>query len=344
MWCCAWIQEASFFFANALVNPARLFLLLAIPFINPNKAFPSTSALPPNFVPPFNTLAVNEYQLPLAPERAETPPSQIVASRTRAKARVKRNGTQASPVMQAEEVSEPAHPLNEALLAAIRLWRKKDNRLWSDVEAEELPKTFFYNLHQAEWKEKAALLQALLPYFNHPDRLQASILEVGCGCGWLSAALSRHHEGPVAGLDIDGVSINQAKKLFQASNLRFVEADFFDPAMPQASFDQLIVMDALRWFPSIPQVIDQAIKYLRPGGEIHFLHHAFLPEKQLAGAREKLLGYFQEKQMEAAFDKVHLHTQQELAAYPFERMIRPSWWGGLMRPQQESPWLRLKLQ
>ncbi len=330
-------------FAAAPISQHFLFLLLAIPSTNLQKAFSSTFAPPPIFVPRFNTLAVNEYHLPVAPERAELPPAPASSSRTRAKARINKNASPANPVAQAEVVT-PAHPLNEALLKAIRLWRKKDNRLWSDVEAEELPKTFFYNLHQAEWKEKSSLAQSLLSYFHHPDRLQSSILEVGCGCGWLSAALAKNHDGPVNGLDIDGVSINQAKKLFQAKNLRFVEANFFDPAMPQASFDQLIVMDALMWFPSIPQVIDQAIKYLRPGGEIHFLHHAFLPEKQLASAREKLQGYFQEKQMEAAFDQVHLHSQQELAAYPFERMIRPSWWGGLMRPQQESPWLRLKLQ
>lgn len=87
------------------------------------------------------------------------------------------------------------------------------------------------------------------------------VLEVGCGTGWLSGALSTRAE--VTGVDLSDAAIQVARA--RHPNVRFLSGDFSSLQLP-AGFDLVIRADVIAHVPDQQEFVHRIAELLRPGG------------------------------------------------------------------------------
>lgn len=223
----------------------------------------------------------------------------------------------------------------------IEKWRKKDNRIWSDEEAIEFPKTFFYNLHREEWAIKADMAEAIRTYLYHEATSVYSILEVGCGCGWFSNFLSNFTKGSILGIDQEASQIEQATRLFAKENLAFRKGEFFQTRLRKNSFDYIILVDSHQWLGSLDQIATRAKSLLAPGGELHILSSSLPTNRTIPKHKEAFSQYCSDKMMDSVPQHLHWASKEDFFANGFEELNPPTLVKRLFNRKKSGTWMRL---
>lgn len=98
----------------------------------------------------------------------------------------------------------------------------------------------------------------------------ASLLDIGCGAGFLSNALAR--EGfDVVGLDSSDESLAVARRHDETNSVRYQAGNALALPYPAASFDAVSAMDFLEHVEDPAAVVAEAARVLRPRG-LFFFH------------------------------------------------------------------------
>jgi 2-polyprenyl-6-hydroxyphenyl methylase/3-demethylubiquinone-9 3-methyltransferase len=122
-------------------------------------------------------------------------------------------------------------------------------------------------LLRAENKAKFPwILNKLRTFCDH----HGSILDVGCGGGFLSNELARQGY-KVTGVDLSPESLKVARAYDVTKSVSYQEADAFKLPFPDASFDALTAMDFLEHVERPDLVIKEFSRVLKPGG-LFFFH------------------------------------------------------------------------
>lgn len=141
----------------------------------------------------------------------------------------------------------------------------------------------FYNELQDKWytayDHPVALLRAenasRLPWVLQEigkrfPKKSCSILDIGCGAGFLSNALAeKKHK--VVGIDLSETSLQVAKRHDKTRSVRYVPMSAEHLTFPEASFDVVAAMDLLEHVEKPAAVIGEAARMLKPGG-LFFFH------------------------------------------------------------------------
>jgi 2-polyprenyl-6-hydroxyphenyl methylase/3-demethylubiquinone-9 3-methyltransferase len=151
-----------------------------------------------------------------------------------------------------------------------------------------------YNLYGDRWytayDDPIALLRAeslvKLPWIT--ERLKkfdmikesTSVLDVGCGAGFLSNALALTGM-KVTGVDLSEDSLAVARKYDKSKKVEYISADAYHLPFADASFDVLTAMDFLEHVDRPQDIIQEFSRVLKPGGI--FIFHTF---------NRNLLAYF----------------------------------------------------
>jgi ubiquinone/menaquinone biosynthesis C-methylase UbiE len=112
----------------------------------------------------------------------------------------------------------------------------------------------------------------MVPILTRLSRAGDQVLEVGCGCGYLSLELARSGR-QVTGVDIASVAIEQAKKHAErlpSGAAEFVCVNGLKLPFPSDSFDLVFSVEVLEHLheADVPRYLAGAFRVLRPGG--HF--------------------------------------------------------------------------
>jgi 2-polyprenyl-6-hydroxyphenyl methylase/3-demethylubiquinone-9 3-methyltransferase len=99
---------------------------------------------------------------------------------------------------------------------------------------------------------------------------KGTILDVGCGGGFLSNELARQGY-QVTGVDVSPESIKVARAYDVTGTVKYEVADAFKLPYPDASFDALTAMDFLEHIENPDIVIKEFSRVLKPGG-LFFFH------------------------------------------------------------------------
>ena len=100
----------------------------------------------------------------------------------------------------------------------------------------------------------------------------ATVLDVGCGGGFLSNYLS-HAGHRVTGLDASSDALAIAQRYDGTGLVRYHQGDALHLPYPDASFDAVCAMDFLEHVEDPKQVIAEAARVLKPSGRFFF--HTF---------------------------------------------------------------------
>jgi SAM-dependent methyltransferase len=96
---------------------------------------------------------------------------------------------------------------------------------------------------------------------------QTSILDVGCGPGYVAAAAAERGAKPI-GLDFSGEMLAIARKMFPA--IEFREGDAQNLPFANAAFDRVVGNFALLHLASPERACAEACRVLKPGGKFGF--------------------------------------------------------------------------
>lgn len=184
--------------------------------------------------------------------------------------------------------------------------RQKEQRLFPDDIAKNLPRLPSGHPLKKEWRAREKSMQRLAAYLGGKPRQKTRILDLGCGNGWLSAQLSKLPDTCVTGLDVNRTELDQAADLFRSTNLRFVHDDIFR-FRPDHRFDYIILGSCIQYFRDIGQLINQLLALLKENGEIHVIDSPWYQRAGVTTARQRSLTYFSSKNSRMAAYYFHHH-------------------------------------
>ena len=98
----------------------------------------------------------------------------------------------------------------------------------------------------------------------------ATVLDLGCGTGYLTKVLSERvgPEGKVVAVDPDGERLKIAREKHSASNIEYIQAD--DKTFPPGQYDLIFSNIVIHWISDKKALLKRVYKNLCPGGRFAF--------------------------------------------------------------------------
>ncbi|MBL7703095.1 MAG: methyltransferase domain-containing protein [Ferruginibacter sp.] len=221
--------------------------------------------------------------------------------------------------------------------------RKKEGRIYTDEEVATLP--FIHESHRyyREWNIRKHSQKALISYLKNKNTC-GSILEVGCGNGWLSSRIAKALDAEVTGIDINTYELEQAKRVFQKiPNLNFINASLQDEELKDEKFDIILFAASIQYFPSLKSITQTAIEHLTLLGEVHMLDSPFYHRQETAAARSRTAEYFKAAGFAAMTEHYYHHDLGDLENFRYKILHHPnSWKNKLSIKKNPFYWISIK--
>ena len=221
--------------------------------------------------------------------------------------------------------------------------RDKEGRLYADEIVKQLPFISNEHKHFFEWQIRANSAQKLNQYAI--ERSVHSILDIGCGNGWMSNYL-QNDQVSVVGIDVNCQELTQAQRIFP--QIEFIYGDITkEDFILDSKFDMVVIASVVQYFPSIEKLIRSALQKITDGGEIHILDSPiYVDQKASVEARHRSDSYFSELKSEMAKHYFH-HSVRDFQDFDIEWISRPHSIRNklnrlLKNPVSPFPWLCIK--
>lgn len=169
--------------------------------------------------------------------------------------------------------------------------RINENRIYSDSIVKTLPSINKKYIHYEEWKIRKNSSNKLLSYLSG-NKEQKTMLELGCGNGWLSCKLSNIKNSVVIGMDINHLELEQGARVFVKDNLLFVYANIFDDNLNDLKFDHIILASSLSYFDDLEKLLSRLYFMLNDNGEIHLIDNPAYSAAELESAFQRSTYYY----------------------------------------------------
>jgi len=221
--------------------------------------------------------------------------------------------------------------------------RQKEGRIYEDDDVARLPFINISHPHYKEWVIRKHSCKALLSYIKQKDNV-LSILEVGCGNGWLCAQMAKSVDARVTGLDINGKELEQGKRVFfKIADLDFIHGSLESDQLIDKKFDMIIFAASIQYFPSLKHVIELAIEHLTLLGEIHIIDSPFYQHQEIEAARQRTRKYYSSMGFPEMADHYYQHTISELETFQYKILHHPfSWKNKLSIKKNPFYWISIK--
>jgi ubiquinone/menaquinone biosynthesis C-methylase UbiE len=218
--------------------------------------------------------------------------------------------------------------------------RSRENRSYTDDEVWLLPDIGENHPHHGEWLIRQKSCRRLIRYLTF-KKTQASILEIGCGNGWLSSQLAMVPGSKVVGLDLNFAGLKQAARVFCCQpNLKFIYGDFRSGILQGLSFDIIVFAASIQYFPSLRTILDAALQQLNKDGEIHILDTRFYRPEELNDARKNTTAYYSSLGLPEMAKHIFHPCTQELERYNHHYLYNPrSFWNRIFHKKKGYPWV-----
>ena len=221
--------------------------------------------------------------------------------------------------------------------------RSRENRAYTDEEVAVLPDITTAHPHHQEWLVRQRSCHRLIDYLTFKER-EMSILEIGCGNGWMSSQLAMVPGSKVVGLDLNLIGLQQAARVFDYQpNLKFMYGDFRSGILQGLSFDIIVFAASIQYFPSLRDILDAALEQLNRNGEIHILDTRFYQPKELEAARKDTAAYYASLGFSEMAKHVFHPCSRDLKPFNHRRLYNPrSFRNRLFGKKTECPWICVK--
>jgi len=224
--------------------------------------------------------------------------------------------------------------------------RKKEKRIYSDAEVKLLPNADGSYPHKDEWKLRKRSSERFVSYLKKYNN-KTNLLDIGCGNGWFSANIAKNNSVDVYALDINKTELEQAARVFNYQNLKFIYGNIFENIFGQGSFDIITLNSSVQYFGELPKLIKRLFYYLVEEGEIHIMDSPFYNRNELAGAKERTARYYNSTGFPEMAKHYHHHTFDELNDFEYKILYDPKSSSVKLKKlfsikDSPFPWIRIK--
>jgi SAM-dependent methyltransferase len=198
--------------------------------------------------------------------------------------------------------------------------REKENRMLSDDDVKQLPNHKSTQALEREWNMRAHSYQW---FYNQLAQLEKplSVLEVGCGNGWIVAGLAAlSNVKSIVGLDKNAIELWQAARCFSADKITWLYGDVFSDLIIPQSFDVIYLAAAVQYFPDLTALVEKLRTLLKPDGVIYLWDSPFYDEKDRAGAAQRSKAYYEKMGAPEMASFYFHHSKKELLSLGAERL------------------------
>lgn len=202
--------------------------------------------------------------------------------------------------------------------------RDKEGRMYTNRQVAQLPNVLPAHQHYNEWQIRKDSAIRLCNYLQQKDK-PLSVLEVGCGNGWLSAMLASVTQAEVTGSDINKTELLQAKQVFKnIPDLYFVNEDIRSNYFEHRRYNVIVFAASIQYFESFEEIINTALSLLKKGGEIHILDSFFYTANKVTNAKKRTQEYYQSLGYSEMADSYFHHTVNVLKPFSYKQLFNPA--------------------
>lgn len=221
--------------------------------------------------------------------------------------------------------------------------RKKEHRLYTNKQVIQLPDVPASHELYKEWQVRKTSAEMIVHYLRKKKKA-LKILEVGCGNGWLSAAMAKVKNSNVTGIDINDIELSQAKEVFQhIPNVRFICTDIDEPVLKQQPFDIIVFAASIQYFESVNHVIKTALSLLSRSGEIHIIDTHFYKTTEIEEAKKRTGEYYNALGFPGMSKHYYHHSLTDFSSFNFSILFAPSLWQKILFGNPH-PFYRIKIK
>jgi SAM-dependent methyltransferase len=219
--------------------------------------------------------------------------------------------------------------------------RQREGRLLPDAAVEHLPWKPPDGASAQEWRWRAQSFTQLSHYLLRLyGKKHISILDIGCGNGWMSNRLAENVHWRVLGIDVNEPELNQAKRLFARENLQFQQVHVLDNTLSAAQFDVVVLAASVQYFPDLPVLIASIERILKPGGEIHITDAPFYNSPTAREqARQRSADYYTRQGVPEMTDFYFHHLVSDIQLLGFQALNNGLWHKIQRKTGRISPFL-----
>lgn len=226
--------------------------------------------------------------------------------------------------------------------------RKKEERLYADEFVRSLPEVPAGHALAKEWRVRKISCTKLITYLRR-KRENKSILEVGCGNGWLANRLAEKLLVDVVAMDVNETELLQGAGLFASERLGFIYGDIFSLDLRDIRFDTIVLASSVQYFQNVQTLVDRLLNLLTPGGEIHILDSPFYTsQKALLAAKIRSADHFKSLGYPDMSRYYYHHTTEEIDIFNFRMLENPDSVGSFIKRKifkityPVFPWIMIK--
>jgi ubiquinone/menaquinone biosynthesis C-methylase UbiE len=200
--------------------------------------------------------------------------------------------------------------------------RKKENRIYRDDEIKLLPYASKINPHKNEWALRTKSFLRFKEYLSR-KKSKLNILDLGCGISWLTGQLVKEFEHNYFCVDIKLAELEQAARVFENENIKFIYADIFSTTFPTNTFDIVIINSALQYFSNVSALMKELFFISKTYAEIHIIDTPFYTGNELMQAKNTTLKYYTSLGFPEMAGKYFHHTLEEFRYLRYNYLYNP---------------------
>jgi 2-polyprenyl-3-methyl-5-hydroxy-6-metoxy-1,4-benzoquinol methylase len=195
--------------------------------------------------------------------------------------------------------------------------REAEGRLYGEQLLKHLPDVPAEHKHYKEWQLRKKSANLLMDYLGL-NKNNKTILDAGCGNGWLANKLAGLINSEVTAIDVNKKELELGAKMFTKDNIVFVHGDVFN--LP-VKFDYIILAGVVAYFKDLKKIILSLLDKLNPNGEIHIIDSPFYKNTKLA--RQKSAEYYTNLGFPEMINHYHHHTPDAVKEFNYRILYNP---------------------
>lgn len=203
--------------------------------------------------------------------------------------------------------------------------RKAEGWDYEEATLKLLPQVDKHDPLYNFWKSRIVSTQFLIAYLKKKIN-HHSILDVGCGNGWLTHLLaSQFAETKFFGIDIFKEELDKAANVFQLSNLHWIYGDISENLFQPKSFNTILLCASAQYFSDFKNLITQLQNYLDEEGEIIIIDTPFYSESEFIKAKERTRAYYNQLHFPEMRKHYHHRRYSEIKNFNFKILYKLKW-------------------
>lgn len=201
--------------------------------------------------------------------------------------------------------------------------REKENRIHSDEIVKKLPECDNDHPNKREWEMRKSTLNKLIKGLKASNA--CSLLELGCGNGWLSHNLAISLNAQICAVDVNELELQQGARVFkEQDNLSFVYTDIFSEVFRKQKFDAIILGSSVQYFPDLESLFTILFKLIDSSGAVFIVDSPFYnSQADSLAAKERSVRHFTSLGFPEMANQYFHHTFHDLNRLNYTMIYDP---------------------